>query len=207
MSRWRVASPVLKQPSESKTNHRVQGCQIESKSNRIRLSNGMFWLKSNRIVCRSNRMLLFFSIFWYDLIWRTFWNQKIKNNDSKKWKFYRKWSQMILPVVSDILVYGPLKIDKFHDCNNFFITAARCSMESDRKSNRYRIEIESNQKVSAPFESKIGLNWKQFDLTALGPGIASRQTWNVQPFLTNLFFSSNPILKDDICARFCFLEF
>jgi hypothetical protein len=27
---------------------------------------------------------------------------------------------MILPFVSDNLVYPPLKIDQFHDCNNFF---------------------------------------------------------------------------------------
>jgi hypothetical protein len=164
-----------------------QGCQIESKSNRIQLSNRMLWLKLNQIVCRSNWMFFFFD-FWYDLIWRRFWNQKIKNNDSKKWKFCRKWSQMILPVVSDILVYPPFEDwptswlqEFFLHCSKVFYWIESISdqnrINSWIKLDQYWIKIKLNRKVAAPFESKIESNQKQFDLTALMTRRKSASSW------------------------------
>jgi hypothetical protein len=92
-------------------------------------SNQMFWLKLNQIICISNCMLFFFFFdFWYDSIWR-FWKPKIKKRDSKRWKIHKKWSRMILPVVFNIQVEPLLKIDQFHNCNNFSGLLRRFSNE------------------------------------------------------------------------------
>jgi hypothetical protein len=67
-----------------------QGCQIESKSNRILLSNRMFLPKSNWIECKSNRMTFRFSIR-FDLIQsgqKHFFRKALKF-DSIKWKIHK----------------------------------------------------------------------------------------------------------------------
>jgi hypothetical protein len=65
----------------NKNSHgQAQGCQIESKSNRVSLSNWKFLLTSNRIECRSNQMK--FSIF--DTI-RFDLDRKVNTNNSELW--------------------------------------------------------------------------------------------------------------------------
>jgi hypothetical protein len=101
-------------------------------------------------------IFFFFDTIQFDSIWRRFWNQKIKNDDSKKWKFYRKWSQMILPSVSDILVYPSLKIDHFTIAIIVFSTAARFSIESNRKLNQIDIESKPNRIETESNRNRIG---------------------------------------------------
>ncbi len=92
--------------------------QIKIKSYLVIESNVLAWIKSyaDQIEC------FFFFDFLYDLIWsgEVCETKKSKTMTVKSENFTESDHKWFCQLVFDILVYPPLKIDQFHDCNDFF---------------------------------------------------------------------------------------
>ncbi len=87
----------------------------------------------------------FFIYFRHDSIRTPFKKKKTYKNVTEKFNDSKSGSQLILPVISDIVVDHILKIHQFPNGNNFFLTADRIfyRIKTYLELNRYRIKIES----------------------------------------------------------------
>jgi hypothetical protein len=145
----------------------------------------MVCLESNQIVWRLNWLLLFIMTIWFESSWRRVWkHKKMKNLDSKKRKIHKsdhKWfCQLFLTSCRWITPW------RFTNFTTAIIFSGLLRRFDCRLTNQ--IDIESNQKVSAPSESKINsktkidskANRKRSDLTAL---IVTNTALNAYVFL------------------------